>query len=106
VRIFKATSSGSEAGPVNTWDYAGPSVGPDVDPGLGATRIDFVETTATWPACSRINGGGDPDSIGVTVRYRYRFVTPLASILDFIGGSNASTLVLTETTVMALNPTT
>ena len=47
--------------------------------------------------------GSTPDSIGVTVRYRYDFVTPLPSVLDAIAGG-ALSLTLSETTVMSLNP--
>jgi hypothetical protein len=77
-----------------------------VDPGPGQAYIDFgPPATVPWPACDRINDGVAPDSIGVTVKYRYDFVTPFPAVLNAIAGGNVS-LTLTETTVMALNPTT
>jgi hypothetical protein len=104
IRIFKSTSSGAElSGHTNVWHYAGPGGGPEVDPGAGGVNIDFQPIAEPWPACSRNNNGVTPDSIGVTVVYRYRFVSPFASMLDAIAGG-ATSLTLTETTVMALNP--
>lgn len=105
IRIFRADSSGREiAADVNTWGYAGPGAGPDVDPAAGTERIDFTEQTNTWPACSRVNSGSTPDSIGVTVQYRYEFVTPMGAVLQALAGGNLF-VTLRETTVMALNPT-
>jgi len=104
IRIFKADSAGGEiAGKVNVWAYVGEGQGPEVDPGPGVVKIDFAPTAAPWPACVRVNNGSSPDSIGVTVRYRYTFINPLASVLDAITGG-AINLTLNETTVMALNP--
>jgi len=105
IRIFKATSSGAQSGAsVNVWSYT-PGSGPDVDPGPGAARLDFSETSHGWNVCSRVNTGTNPDSIGVQIVYRYRLTTPLAAVLDLVGGSQAATITLRETTVMALNPT-
>jgi hypothetical protein len=106
VRIFKATSSGAKTpGKVNTWRYSGPGTGPDVDPGPGVLRVDFTESSTGWPACGRVADGSTPDSIGVEVVYERRLVTPLAALMDFFGGSQSATIALSETTVMALNPT-
>ena len=94
------------AGDVNTWTYLGPGLGPDVDPAAGTERIDFARAGATsWPACSRVNGGpSGPDFIGVNVRYRYDFVTPMGAVMNALAGGNLN-VTLSETTVMALNPT-
>jgi hypothetical protein len=108
IRIFKVDAiSGQEtAGKVNTWTYAGTSLGPDVDPAAGTERIDFTQQTQEWPACTRVNGGpSGPDYVGVSVRYRYDFITPMGVVLDALAGGNLS-VTLNETTVMALNPTT
>lgn len=102
IRIFQADSSGAEAGPVNIWTGVPPY--PDIDPGPGQATLHFSEASATWPVCSRVNTGPNPDSIGVTIKYRYDFVTPLPSFINAIAGGDLS-LTLTETTVMALNPT-
>ena len=43
IRIFKADAAGREIGGlVNIWTYAGPGLGPEVDPGPGRANIDFV----------------------------------------------------------------
>ena len=106
IRIFEATESGAEAGPANVWTPTLPGTGPDVDPGPGTIRIDFKPPVLTpWPACDRSNGGtAGYDSLGVTIKYKYEFMTPLASFIDAVSGG-ALSLTLTETTVMALNPT-
>jgi len=105
IRIFKATSTGTEiANKVNVWNYVGEENGPEVDPGPAIVKLDFGPTSVQWPACQRVNSGSNPDSVGVTVVYRYRFVTPLPSVVNAITGGDF-TLPLTETTVMALNPT-
>lgn len=105
IRIFKATNGGAESsGQVNVWQYTGERSGPEVDPGPGVEKIDFnLVGTNAWPACGRDNSAGTPDSIGVTVVYRYDFVTPLPSVINAITGG-AFSVDLTETTVMALNP--
>ena len=105
IRIFQANSAGEETGSfVNVWQYTGERSGPEVDPGPGVENIDFsLIGTNHWPACSRDNSGASPDSIGVTVVYRYDFVTPLPSVINSIAGG-ALSLNLSETTVMSLNP--
>ncbi len=102
IRIFKATPSGGEtSGFVNTWTYSPAAT--DVDPGPGGQMIDFTQASRLWPACARVNTGFYPDSIGVTVKYTYDFVTPFPSMLDAMAGG-ALSLTLQETTVMSLNP--
>lgn len=100
IRIFKATSSGAEVGgTVSSWAYT-PGSGPQAEPGV---FLDFSPPiTVPWPACVR-NNASNPDSIGVTVKYTYAFVTPLPSMINAITGG-ALQLTLTETTVMSLNP--
>jgi hypothetical protein len=104
ILIYRATSQGEPAGAVNVWRYT-PGAGPDVDPGPGAARLDFSETSHGWDACSRVNSGARPDSIGVRIEYRYRLTTPLAGLIGLIGGTQAATIQFSERTVMALNPT-
>jgi hypothetical protein len=105
IRIFKATATGGEtAGAVNVWRYTGEGTGPEVDPGPGVLNLDFSPITEPWPACGRVNNGPLTESIGVKVIYSYQMVTPIASVVALLGGSQAASVTLTETTVMALNP--
>lgn len=105
IRIYKSNSSGAQIGSfANVWHYT-PGSGPDADPDAGTEILDFSPTSTGWAACTRDNDADSPDSIGVEVDYVYHLQTPLANMLDIIGGSFASTIQLDDTTVMALNPT-
>ena len=106
VRIYKADSSGNQIGSyVDVWAYTGSGSGPDVIPGNGTEHIDFTQSSTGWPVCSRDNGG-NPDALGVEVRYQYRLKTPLARLVGFLNGSQGSTIQMNDHTVMVLNPTT
>lgn len=101
IRIYKATATGDEvAGAVNVWVYD-PTGGPMVD----GRALDFSPQTVGWPACARTNATANPDSLGVSLRYTYQFVTPLAAIGAFFGGGGPASLPMSDRTVMALNPT-
>jgi hypothetical protein len=105
IRIYKADAAGGQVGGnVNVWTYT-PGAGPDIDPGLGIDRLDFSQQSAAWPACSR-NTGPNPDSIGVRVKYRYAFQTPLGSIAGFFNNAPQTLLNMDDATVMALAPQT
>jgi hypothetical protein len=100
IKIFQATSAGVQSGGfVNTW-VPGSSTLPD------GTALSFALQGGTgWTQCTRDNTTAHPDSMGVSVSYTYRAITPLAGILDFIGGGGWSNLPMSDKTVMALNPT-
>lgn len=106
IEIFSATDTGAVEGTLyNTWHYA-PGGGPKVDE-VDDTEVflDFRQDRYVWRACAdRTNDIDDPDSIGITIRYRYEFLTPLPSLINALA-DGALELVLEETTVMALNPT-
>lgn len=105
IRVFKASPEGAEISSayVNTWTYA-PGAGPMVDEVDDMeVRLDFRPLTTNWPACLRENGAS-PDSIGVTVKYRYDYVTPLPVLVNALTNGSLQ-MTLSETTVMALNPT-
>ncbi len=99
IRIYQTTSTGAETGSVNIWTYT-PGTGPVID----GDPLDFSASASGWTACSRTNVLPAP-SIGVTVRYRYAFSTPLGGILQLFGGSNQTGLDVTDRAVMAMNPT-
>jgi len=105
ISIFKASSTGAQLGSyVNVWRYT-PGAGPDADPGAGTEVLDFSPSSTGWSACSRDNGAVSPDSIGVSVDYQYHLQTPLAALTGLFGGTQAATINIVDTTVMALNPT-
>lgn len=104
IRIFKASSTGSQVGSyVNVWTYT-PGAGPDIDDGSSVDRLDFSQASVGWPACSRVNTI-NPDSIGVKVIYTYQLETPLRGLVQAIGGNQAMTLQMDDQTVMSINPT-
>lgn len=102
IRIFKADADGEQVGGlVNIWT---PGTGVDIDPGPLVDRLDFVESSAAWPACARVNNV-NPDSLGVRIVYGYELATPLAALVGLMGGFQAVEIQLNDQTVMALNPT-
>jgi hypothetical protein len=95
IRIYESNPSGQEAGPANVWT---PGKGPKVD----GVHLLFQKSSGDWDACSRNNAGfGRTDSIGVSLVYDYRFVTPVGSVLGLVG---TPALTMSDRTVMALNP--
>jgi hypothetical protein len=98
IRIYQANSSGNETGNVNVWRYS-PGAGPVVD----GDPLDFAATSSPWAACSRTNVLPAP-SLGVTIRYRYAFSTPLGGVLQLFGGGGTG-LDVGDRAVMAMNPT-
>jgi TadE-like protein len=105
ITIFRADAAGQPmAGASNVWRYT-PGAGPDIDPGLGIDRLDFTQSSAGWPVCSR-STGPNPDSVGVRIRYSYAFQTPLGAIASMFSNGPATLLTMNDATVMALNPQT
>lgn len=105
ITIYEATATGAPvAGKSNVWTRtlgAGPLV-PCLSP---SQKLDFSPpASASWPASSRLNGA-TPDHLGVSISYTYQFRSALGSILRFFGGNGASSLAMTDRTVMDLEPT-
>jgi len=104
VKIYKVSSDGSTIGPTNTWPLA-IGAGANVPCLYPAQKMDFsAPASPPWTVSSR-NNAAPPDSIGVSITYTYQFRSALGSILRFFGGSGASSMTLTDSTVMALQPT-
>jgi hypothetical protein len=103
IKIFDADATGAQIGThVNVWTYAAGG-GPSVD----GQNLDFKLTSTGWDACTRVsswNAGVAPQSIGVSILYNYKFVTPLATAVGFFGPPGSNTLPISDKTVMALNP--
>ncbi|MDP9484087.1 MAG: pilus assembly protein [Chloroflexota bacterium] len=94
VRIYKADASGNQVGSsYNRWI---PGAGPTVD----SVPLVFRLITANWDACSRDNGSS-PDSLGVSLIYSYRLISPLGV---FLGMAGTPAFDMSDQTVMALNP--
>lgn len=90
IEIFKAGADGKPVGAaINRYDRTGTLIG-----------------TAGWPATSRVVGLNG-DSIGVRVRYDFHPTTPLGNLLGLFFGSPPpyTTIPMTDTTVMHLEPT-
>jgi len=95
IRIYQADMSGREQGQANIWR---PGKGPKVD----GAHLVFDYDSGNWDACTRVNEGlGKTDSIGISLVYDYRYVTPLGSLMDLVG---TPALTMSDRTVMALNP--
>lgn len=94
IRIYKANSSGGEAGPVNVWTY-------------NTGSQTFTQASVGWLVCGRTNVAppAGPDSIGVSLTYTYQMQSQLGSVLRFFGGTGWSTISVSDRTVMAMNPT-
>lgn len=103
IRIYRATETGAiSGGLVNRWRWS-PGNGPDVDPGVGAARLDFAESARAWSACGRI-ANRTPDALGVQIVYSYRLRTPLGALMGIFGVDQAATIEIRDQTVMSLNP--
>lgn len=106
ITIYRALVDGTpEAGTLNVWTYSA-GAGPFVD----LVRLDFVQGTVNWNACTAQTStqarrnGATPDSLGVSIVYDYKFVTPLSAALGFFGPPGGAGLTIRDRTVMALNP--
>ncbi len=94
IKIYKADANGDQSGSsVNTWI---PGAGPTVD----GVPLIFKSTTVNWNACGRDNGAS-PDSIGVSLVYSYKLISPLGI---FLGMAGTPAFQMSDRTVMALNP--
>jgi Flp pilus assembly protein TadG len=104
IRIFKANpTTGADTGVANVWTYSAGS-GPTIP---GTTHaLDFTETSHGWNACARVNSIAASDTLGVSIAYRYAFITPVVGVFRLVTpGGVAPTISMGDRTVMRLNPT-
>jgi Flp pilus assembly protein TadG len=97
VRIYRADASGNQVGSsFNKWV---PGAGPTVD----GVALVFKSNSVNWDACAANtrDNGVTPDSIGISLVYSYRLISPLGVLLG-MGGT--PTFQMTDRTIMALNP--
>jgi hypothetical protein len=127
VVIYRANASGQDTGTHNIWTYA-KGAGPQVPCQAPTAYLDFKETTHEWDVCgtlgnsslkepcgtggamtyARNNAGANPDMLGVSISYNYQFTTPLGAVMNLVvhsTGSAGSGFPITDTTLMALEPT-
>lgn len=97
IRIYRSDTAGNQMGSsVNVW-VPGSSTAAD------GTSLLFAQSGGTgWNACSRNNTTANPDSIGIYLSYTYAYITPLGGLLGFAGTPQ---ILISDRTVMALNPT-
>lgn len=101
ITIYKADATGDVvSGRTDVWKYA-KAGGPTID----GQKLDFARFGSNgWPDTTPRQNGVSPDSIGVSISYTYQWVTPLGSLLRFLGGAGAGSTPIADRTVMALNP--
>lgn len=107
ITIYKVSNDGSipSPDPMNVWKYRpGNAANPAVACQSPTQTLDFYEFSHGWDTIGR-NNGVTPDSFGVRITYTYQFRSALGGILRFFGRAGASSLQMTDTTVMALEPT-
>jgi TadE-like protein len=106
VKIYEMPWNGTTpTGPQNVWTYRpGNAANPDVPCLSPATDLDFYESAHGWDASARTIGA-TPDSIGISISYDYKFQTPLAGIIRVLFGNSWGTIRMTDSTIMALEPT-
>ncbi len=100
IRIFLATPTGGESGAsVDVWNYKA-GAGPVVD----GKALDYVAGTTNYPACSR-TFQPPAQALGVSLKYTYQLQTGLGGILGFFGGKGWTSIAMSDSTVMNINPT-
>ena len=105
VVIYKADASGKDTGTHNIWSYT-PGTGPAVPCQASPPKLDFSQTSVGWTASGRNNV--TPDHLGISITYNYQFSTPLGAIMNLAAhstGPAASGFTITDSTIMALEPT-
>lgn len=108
VTIYEMPYTGTTpTGAKNVWKYRpGNTSNPDVPCLTPAEDLDFYEFSHGWDSTSAARmTGAAPDSIGVSISYTYTFQTPLAGIMRLLFGSSSASIPMTDSTVMALEPT-
>jgi len=97
ISIFRADIDGAPiSGNVNVWTYTGAQSGPVVD----GQKLAFTQQSQAWAPCTRVTAP-NAQSIGVSLQYHYKLLTPLSAL-----GAAAGTqgVPMSDATIMALNP--
>lgn len=94
VHIYESNASGGEV-LTNVWT---PSAGNG--PTVCGVKLDFVQGAVGWPAANRSNTL-PVSSIGVSIQYEYKLVTPISVLTGLFGGNK---IAMFDSTVTALEP--
>jgi hypothetical protein len=76
--------------------------------GLGTNTYTMGEAPSSGKRCDIVAGCSSTipiDSIGVTIVYRYYFVTPLKNLVSFLPGASVGYIDLSWSNVMRMEPT-
>jgi hypothetical protein len=108
IDIFWADVNGNvKGGAINSWDFGGTSSCPLPDGSV--ISVPFHQTASSYPLNARCNivsaagcqaGHTTIDTIGVTVKYQYAWVTPLSNLIGLAG----SAPLIVQTSYMRLEP--
>lgn len=112
VRVELTDLGGSVVRAVNIWSRSGSTQCPVAD-GLILT-VPYTLLSATYPDSQRCNVlAGCPsmtpqratvDSIGVSIRYRHHWITPLGGVIPMPGGSDGSGWVIEQRNIFRMEP--
>lgn len=104
--IYKADANGRDTGAENIWTYT-KGTGPPVPCQASPPNLDFTRTGGSGWATSTRDFGDTPDHVGVSITYNYQLTTPLGAAMSLATrktGSAWSSITMTDSTVMALEP--
>lgn len=106
--IYQADANGRDTGVHNIWTY-NKGAGPPVPCQASPPNLDFSLSGGVGWAASTRDHGDTPDQVGVSITYNYKMTTPLGAAMSLAArtsGSAWSSITMTDSTVMALEPTT
>jgi hypothetical protein len=105
IKIWESDVNGNAvAGTINTWTNKNDGSG-TFSPPASPVWTPCTRHSSTWLSGACGSTTCPPDSIGVSLTYTYTMITPLGSIEKFFGPPGPATLLMTDKTVMSLNPT-
>jgi len=107
ITIYHVDTDGKVVSGENTWTPGAYTTPVGVFP--QPLTLKFTPGTTGWEACSRTNAPSvvnvPPDSVGVAISYNYVARTPLGGLMRLINGGSFDGFVMSDRTVMQLEPT-
>jgi hypothetical protein len=99
IKVYLAKNDGTPTASLNLWTRS-PGGGPTID----GKALDYKQTSTGWDPCTR-KDGVNADGLGVALDYNYQYQTSLGGLMRFMFGTSSSSLLISDKTVMNLNPT-